>query len=348
MKHIHTSLFVLSTLGLVGVAACGGEETADSTPAAEQAEGGAGGEGGETGQGGGGASDPQNEDLEAPTLVSTSPVDGAVGVEGNKLIALQFSEPMDTASVEAAYHSEALPQSAVSFSWDVAKTTLSVVPAGGLAYAEGDIDVAALAYDITIGDSATDLAGNPLAEPATTTFETLRHITQQVPAVPELTGYLVNGTLGTTNKIVVGDRKTVGEYEVRGFMTFDITDVPDETEFESITVRSAQTDVVGDPSDGALGALHLESVFYETIDLAAYNYGADAPGAELVVGGGEVPVWTASVSALVLDDLANREARDNLTQYRLRYIDGPDDDGVTDELTLSPEGTTLELVYLAE
>lgn len=342
MKHIYTSLFVLSTLGLVGVAACGGDESADPSPAVDEAAG------GESGEGGSGGNIPQNGDVDAPSVVTTTPEDGAVGVARDQLVVIEFDEPMDTASVEDAYASEALPADTVSFAWNAAKTELTITPDDELAYAEGDPSVAALAYDITIGDTAMDVAGNRLAAPATATFETLRRVIHELPAVPELSGYVMGGSISFSGPIMVGDQEILNHVnELRGFMTFDLTDVPDDTDFESVTIRAAQLTVKGDPSDG-LGALHIESVFYEALDQAAFDFAPDASAGELTAGGDEIPVWSAGVSSLVLDDLANREARENLTQYRLRFLDGPDADDVSDQLHLSAEGTMLEIVYLAE
>jgi hypothetical protein len=93
-------------------------------------------------------------DTTAPTVTSHAPVSGATGVPTDTGVALSFSEPMDVASVGAAF----------------ALTRSGTVVAGKLAYV-GQAAVftpdAALEpsshYVATLRRSATDLAGNALA-----------------------------------------------------------------------------------------------------------------------------------------------------------------------------------------
>lgn len=344
MNHTMQSLLTIATLGLASVVACGGDADPVAADSVEDFGGQGGSDGGTTGAGG---QSPQG-DTEAPELVSTSPEDGAVGVDALAPIAFRFSEPMDRASVEAAFVSASLPVEAVAFSWNETGDELTVMVDDGLAYAEGDIDVAALAYDLSIGTTATDLAGNALAAPAETTFATLRHITHHVLPVPELVGYAYQGGSAAVGDLRVGDviLKDNSVAELRGFVTFDFTELPDDVTFESMTLRAPQLASFGDP-DG-LGALHAESIWYETLDVWAYLYAPETAGAALTFDGSQAPLWTADVMVPMLDDLANREARNNLSQFRLRYLGGADDDAVNDHVRLSAESMLVEVVYLAE
>ncbi len=329
-------------LALLG-SACSDPEPAGSSPDPDPSGGSTavGGSGGS-----GGALDPSG-DVEAPSVVSTSPLDGAVGVTADARIVITFSEPMDEDSVEAAYQSEALPASAVALKWNEASDELTIVPLDGLAYAEGGPEVPALSYDITLGTAATDLAGNPLDAPLTLEIATLRHLTHALPVVPELTGYMIEGSLALAGEVQVGDQVVAHlKREVRGFMTFDLSEVPDGVELETVTLRAPQTQLAGAPDD-ELGALHAEPIFFDALDAAAFSYASEIAGAPILTQLGEVIVRHADLATLVSDDLENREARENRSQYRLRYLGGKNDDDNTDKVWLSAEGTVLELVYLA-
>src|SRR5690606_11161156 len=54
------------------------------------------------------------DDTTAPAIASTEPATGATGVRENEKIHVTFSEPMDQASVEAAYSSADLPADQVT------------------------------------------------------------------------------------------------------------------------------------------------------------------------------------------------------------------------------------------
>ena len=222
---------------------------------------------------------------------------------------------------------------------------LSIAPVDGLDYAAGDLDVVALRYEITIDTGATDLVGYPLDAPLTLTFDTMREITQQLPAVAELSGSALNTGL-TMPSIVVGDQQ-IGtiKSDLRALVTFDLTPVPSDAVFDTIRFAAAQSDVTGNPFD--LGPLHLESVFYDGLD--PWTYGAEPHGGhQLTASDGEVPVWSADARSTVEDDLMNREVRNNLCQYRIRFETANNDDGDFDKLGFAPSSIALELTYLAE
>lgn len=86
-----------------------------------------------------------------PTVVSTTPANGAAAVRPSAPMVVAFSQPMDRPSVEAAFSSS--PAIPCSFGWDAQSTQLTCT--------------AALAsftsYAITVGTGATDRYGNRLA-----------------------------------------------------------------------------------------------------------------------------------------------------------------------------------------
>lgn len=117
-------------------------------------------------------------DTTPPTVSSHSPADGATGVVLNARVAMSFSEPMDVASVEAAF---------------MLTRGATVVP-GRLAYV-GQAAVftpdAPLAtqttYVATLRRAATDLAGNALAADYAWTFSTGAAPDTTLPAVVAVT-----------------------------------------------------------------------------------------------------------------------------------------------------------------
>ncbi|MBA3027252.1 MAG: hypothetical protein FP816_00330 [Desulfobacteraceae bacterium] len=93
----------------------------------------------------------ETADETPPTATETSPFDGETDIDIGSSIAITFSEPMDTVSVEGAFSSiPNLP--AGNFSW--VGNTVTFTP---------DTDMDELVeYEITVSTDATDLAGNPL------------------------------------------------------------------------------------------------------------------------------------------------------------------------------------------
>lgn len=126
------------------------------------------------GNGGEAASAPVKED-ERPHILSTSPANGEQGVRSDAEIRVKFSERMDNASVEAAFHSENLPP--VKLLWDEDGTELVIQPSEPLVYADGN-DPAATAkfYSFTIAGTAQDATGHAMGDERTFVFTTVRHL----------------------------------------------------------------------------------------------------------------------------------------------------------------------------
>ncbi len=96
-----------------------------------------------------------------PTILATSPTGSAANT--TDAIVITFSEPMDTASAQAAFGLS--PSATGSFSWAGGGTILTFQPSQPLQ--------PGTTYTITVGTGATDLAGNALAQVVTFRFTTV-------------------------------------------------------------------------------------------------------------------------------------------------------------------------------
>jgi hypothetical protein len=115
-----------------------------------------------------------------PTIVSTTPANEEIGVRDDAEISITFSEPMNTASVEQAYVSEALGEK-IQLVWTDAGTRLVITHLEPLEYKRvTSLADPAARYSVTIGASATDATGSALGADYTFTFSTLRDVTQEV------------------------------------------------------------------------------------------------------------------------------------------------------------------------
>lgn len=103
----------------------------------------------------------QAPDTTPPTVTGFEPPDGATDVSTNHHVAIDFSEPMDREATLAAVSLD--PAVACSWAWSDASERLACVPADGLAQNT--------LYTLSVGEQATDLAGNPIA-PISSSFTT--------------------------------------------------------------------------------------------------------------------------------------------------------------------------------
>jgi hypothetical protein len=277
-----------------------------------------------------------------------SPAMGAKGVRLNEVIAVAFSRPMDNSKVEAAYASDTLPKDMVQFNWNDAGDTLTIaVKKGAMSYAQGDELVPALTYGMRIGKEATDRNGVALGADVVLSFSTLRRITHVAPRVSALTGSVNSAGAVDTNVFLVGDNSVNSRY--KGLLTFSLDNIPkDVVEVEKATVSGKQSGLLGTP-DTDLGALQVQHVLYSALDLAAFGE-QPIDGAPVTYGlgiNGNPPTRWSTVTKMFADDLANRGARKDRTQYRFEYAKASDNDGAADGFNLGVADLKLEIVYLA-
>lgn len=285
------------------------------------------------------------EDTEAPTLVATTPESDSPQ-RSDVTVSFQFSEPMDQQSVEDAYNSLSLPKESITFEWNEAGDTVTLIPIEPFAYADGNAG-GAYGYGFSILETATDLAGNPLGEAATVSFSTYRRFVFEAVLESTLTGWVGTGGATGTDLIYVGDT-AITDNTLYGFVGFSLAGFPAEyEEIELADLIFAQTATTAAVAD--LGQLYANQTFHD--EVSSYALSADMLGAAPVsdVGFSEVlgDYRMANVIEIVEDDLANREARTDLTRYRLMFSLPTDEDGKLDRVTLDVN-PTLTLTYLAE
>lgn len=260
-------------------------------------------------------------DTQAPTISSVFPPEGGAGVRGNVQLLVEFNEAMDRAAAEAAYASASagLEPANVTFGWNAESTILTVTPAAALAYAAGEDPAAtpALAYTYTIGAGATDVSGNAMSA-RSFTFTTLRHITATLPGDPQQDGSVAGGVVN--NDILdlsVGGGST-------GFLGFGLGALP--AALNPSNVLAARLLANGEfPCTVGTNEVSVEHVAYgatltsaatTTTALRSLGYMAAVPDPEP-----DNLCWNqASAAAAVADDVTNRTARGDRSQYRLNCV----------------------------
>jgi hypothetical protein len=288
---------------------------------------------------------------EGPAIISVTPEDGASGVSNDANIVIRFSEPMDQQATEAAYQSESLPSDSVSFIWNEDGTELTIVPDQLLEYATGAVpdEVEARRVTFFVSASATDVEGRRLGQPYEGSFSLLRQIEFTLFAVQDrdLSGsFRSNDTYGAGDcargqiNMCVGDVRVAGQSEqYRGFISFELLPVPDEAVDVSALLSLQIADTSGNPF-GNLGDLMLEHASFDEIGPDAFSADAlDDLGAIAEPGGA---ILSADVTSAVIADHLERD----VTQYRLRFEDETDGDGLSDTMISAWDTQTIDVSYL--
>lgn len=263
-------------------------------------------------------------DLSRPTIVSVSPANLSRGAARSTDIVVTFSEPMDKASAQAAFAITAPTGfSGGVFTWDGTGTEMTYHPPEDFLYG------ASVAWQVST--TAEDLAGNALAETASFSFNVILSVTLTVQASPTLDGTVTDtgGVDSTSGTLMVGDYGMrvldfSWNYAYRALLTFDLSPLNGSglTAITSATLYVYQSSVVGTPygyTTDALGNLIAESVDYglslEGSDYARPNLGYTYTLSTSSTTG----LKLTSVTDKVVDDWANRVARGNRSQFRLRF-----------------------------
>jgi hypothetical protein len=297
---------------------------------------------------------------EVPEVLWTTPQAGETGVHAGADIELQFNEPMDIASVEAALVTN-LPDTP-ALSWEGGGTLLRIQPSAALPY--GDTSAPALAFTLSIDGTARSSSGQAL--PAMKlSFSTLRRVHLSLVPLrdPALTGggssapplsadagpepapAALPASCKRKNMLCVGDNpdapNTLGDsLQLAAFLTFDLSPLPAGVELEAAQIGISLHDTSGNPfGQGGLGSLHVERTWFSEIDAAAVS--AD-PDATLAVLAADMASVTSGDISWVIE-----EARDSgITQYRLRFPQNTNRDGVADLALFDATAQSLELTYL--
>lgn len=288
---------------------------------------------------------PDEPDTTAPSVVSTTPTMNATGVGALATITVTFSEPMDPPTVEAAYTSADLPADQVEFHWNPEQTALTIQPQGELEYAEGlgtdPNAVAAKQYVVSLGTGAADLAGNPLDAPLSLSFATKKRMSAAFPLDVELSRVLRDTTvLSAANPMWIGDNTTGQTY--RSYLTFDLATLPANSEIEWAELSGRQTAPSGQPY--GIGGIVAQHITYASIDVAAA-----APSMSLAGMFAEDAVLETKrldITAQVSDDVTNRGARADRSQFRLQIDTATDSDGNIDTAVFEKDTFKVVAVYL--
>jgi pSer/pThr/pTyr-binding forkhead associated (FHA) protein len=177
--------------------------------------------------------------------------------------------------------------------------------------------------------------------------------TLRLTSEDSLDGFLLNdGSGSTAQQIVIGNGKiedSVGELVARGFMSFDLAELPAGATIESVELRFYQESIQGNPY-AKLGNLVLERVDLGS-NLDASDFSTPA------LDSGTIPQQTLPAVWYVISDptlvtWVEREAsagRSRL-QLRLRFSQETDGDGEQDLVSLSGGGAQnapqLIVVYI--
>ncbi len=282
------------------------------------------------------------------SIVSVEPADQATGVTANATIVIRFDTPMDQPSVEAAWQSADLPPDQLAFAWDAAGTTLMVTPNAPLELAAGTgLDpsvVVARAYAYSIATTAKGLDGRSLDQSRAVSFTTLRKLEVELEANALLTRTIrADGTVfasGATS-LVVGDSSA--NLQTKIFSTFALPTLPNTSTVDLATFRTQQNGVTGVPYGfGDLVALHTS---HPTIDASAF---AATPLAIIGALSVDATLGAKSIDVTVqlIDDLANRAARGDRTQYRLEFPTPNNANNAADEVQCSRANFHLAVAYV--
>lgn len=165
-----------------------------------------------------------------------------------------------------------------------------------------------------------------------------------VQSDPALDGFLANnGNGSTTEDIYVGNGDLVepdGELVARGFMSFDLSSIPEGAAIESVELRFYQGAIEGEPYS-KLGNLLLEQVVYgDQLDASAFSAPAlnSAALAKQTSPNSWYVLADAAIAEWVADDLASGRSK---FQLRLRFAPETDGDGEEDWITIEPGGGVL-------
>lgn len=259
-------------------------------------------------------------DTSAPSIVSTSPANGATGVLNDANIVITFSEPMNKLATQSAYQSanSGILPAQVQFTWNTEGTILTIDPNGNLGYNSGSDPAAVNAreYTFQITNVATDLAGNALTT-VSHSFKTLRRISQNLPGIAALTGY-VRGDNANSGSIRVGDSGSAANAQYKGLVSFDMAGIPAGVHsFEEASLNMNQNNIEGTPYPG-LGTIQLEHLSFAARNMDAFNMSALRSLGQLS-NNATLEFKSTNVLVAVQDDYAQRVARSNRSQYRMVF-----------------------------
>jgi hypothetical protein len=195
--------------------------------------------------------DPPGGDTIPPEVVELSPADGADQIY-DETITIAFSEPMDQASVAAAF-----PE-AGGLVWDAAGMEVQIA----ISFPFADVPVL---HDVVVPTSVTDLAGNHLAEPVVVSIglAALERVT--LLHDPDLSGFFVESEFSHLPYLLVGDLSS-NELILTG-VSFSLANLPEAKSVLAIrraSFRSQMLGMDGDVNDPGLGGVVVDHVTFDS------------------------------------------------------------------------------------
>jgi hypothetical protein len=303
---------------------------------------------------------PPAPDTTAPTVVSVTPANNAIGVRADANIVVTFSERMNQAATQGAYNSGDVPS--ITFSWNAEGTVLTINPSTDLAYSGAGLD---RIYHFSFNDSAKDSAGNALAA-ASYSFRTLRSLSITLPSQAALDGDVwddlsgVGGAITMSNSLTPGDSASFPPaYNYISFLSFNLSGLPNDLDSISYAELGVyQSGVVGSPytslSGGSAGSSHLRvahanygpSLGHDDYNLSTFlnpDLGTDLSSDATL---GWKHLRTPDLVAAVQEDVANRAARGNRSQYALYFPVATNSDRIGDYAILKSGDSATDPPYL--
>ena len=208
-------------------------------------------------------------------------------------------------------------------------------------------------YESLTTEAVVDLAGEVPEDDKTNNRLSATLQVIPAPSQPETTvirstatldGFRLNDGRGSTREnILVGNGEITdpgGELIARGFVSFDLSEIPPGATIDVVDLEFYQAEISGDPY-GKLGTLVLEHVDYgASLDEGAY----DTPAMDSATLGAQVEAgqwYTVSsdvVAGWLQDDITSGSRR---FQIRLRFSTETDGDGEEDWISVEPGGSIL-------
>lgn len=292
------------------------------------------------------------EQLVGPAVVTVNPPNDAVGVAADTTIVVEFSVSMNRELTQAAYQSEGLPSNLVEFSWNDASTRMTITPSQLLQYNSGSAPelVEARQINFFLSASAEDTDGNNLAAAQESRFSLLREIRGELLAVQDrdLSGsYRSDDTFGggqcsrNDETICVGDSGQGNDVSYRGFITFDLSEVPSLVSgLASARLAFDIDNLLGEPF--TLGGLQIDHTEFEEIGLDAFNREPLEQVAFIPQPQDEGNSFSINVIDAFRTDIAQRSR----TQYRLSFEIENDEEEDFDAVVTSWNSHTLAYSFL--
>jgi hypothetical protein len=284
-------------------------------------------------------------DTTPPTLVDSSPSDGAIGAPREGSITLTFSEPMNKASVESAFFIAVSSTSiAGSFSWNPAGTQAVFDPNTDFAYGT------TVQWSLTNG--ATDLAGNTLSS-TSRTFRVVREFTAVLSRENGNQGliYDINTSSNSATWPIGDDSQNKTFRAGTSFMLYAL-----DSQLTRITGATLSWPYINSCGTNcnpflSLGSFVIEPIYYGDSFVPPNVWNTPPIGTPLridsenALGIDYFGYCRVSVLPMVVDAWTNRASHSMRAQFRLRFETLTNNDSSADNLEIREPDLNLVITY---